>query len=143
MNGQIVWSPGVKLDDIEKQVILKAYSHFGKNKTATANALGIAIRTLDNKLERYELDVKEQEQRSGRDKATREAQLARHRGIPSAAQAPIQQHNRSNGNEANARNGVEPVTNTSAKSSVSVPEPKEIQGVLPRKTASGGNGQRR
>ena len=49
----INWTPGVTLDDVEKQVILKAISFFGGNKTVTARTLGIAVRTLDYKLERY------------------------------------------------------------------------------------------
>jgi len=47
---EINWQPGVTLEDIELQVIDKAYRFFEGNKTKTANALGIAIRTLDNKL---------------------------------------------------------------------------------------------
>lgn len=48
------WIPGQKLDQIEKEVILDAYKYCNYNKTKTAAALGIAIRTLDNKLARYE-----------------------------------------------------------------------------------------
>lgn len=47
------WQPGQTLDDVEKEVILKAFSFYQGNKTQTAKSLGIAIRTLDNKLERY------------------------------------------------------------------------------------------
>lgn len=54
MNDFIIWSPGVTLDQIERQVIEKAFAFFRKNKTQTAQALGIAIRTLENKFERYE-----------------------------------------------------------------------------------------
>lgn len=48
-----MWSPGVTLAEMEKQVIEKAFSHFKGNKTHTASALGIAIRTLDAKLLSY------------------------------------------------------------------------------------------
>lgn len=48
-----MWQPGQKLEDVEKEVILKAYRFFDNNKTKTASALGIAIRTLDNKLAKY------------------------------------------------------------------------------------------
>ena len=58
----LYWSPGVTLELVEKQVIIKAYKHFKNNKTATANALGIAIRTLDAKLEKYEYDNKREEE---------------------------------------------------------------------------------
>jgi DNA-binding NtrC family response regulator len=47
------WQPGVTLADIEKQVILKALKWFGNNRRITAASLGIAVRTLDYKLERY------------------------------------------------------------------------------------------
>jgi hypothetical protein len=49
----IFWQPGVTLEEIEKQVILKAFSCFQGNKTQTARSLGIAVRTLDSKLEQY------------------------------------------------------------------------------------------
>lgn len=49
----MLWQPGVTLDQVEKEVILKALSFYHGNKTVTARALGIAIRTLDNKLEKY------------------------------------------------------------------------------------------
>ncbi len=47
------WQPGVTLEDIEKSVILMALKAFQNNKTQTARALGIAVRTLDNKLAIY------------------------------------------------------------------------------------------
>ena len=48
-----MWQPGMSLEDIEKIAILKAFDFFRGNKTQTANSLGIAIRTLDSKLEKY------------------------------------------------------------------------------------------
>ena len=50
----IIWQPGVTLEDVEKQVILKAFQYFQGNKTKTAQALDIAIRTLDAKIAKYE-----------------------------------------------------------------------------------------
>ena len=47
------WSPGQKLSDVEKVCIEQAYRHFSQNKTKTAEALGISIRTLDTRLEEY------------------------------------------------------------------------------------------
>ena len=49
----IMWQPGVTLADMEKKIILKAFECFQGNKTKTASALGIAVRTLDNKLALY------------------------------------------------------------------------------------------
>jgi hypothetical protein len=48
------WQPGQTLEQVEKAIILKAFRFFQGNKTRTANALGIAIRTLENKLSSYE-----------------------------------------------------------------------------------------
>jgi len=50
----IAWQPGLTLEDIEKATILKAFRFYQGNKTKTANSLGIAIRTLDNRLAAYE-----------------------------------------------------------------------------------------
>jgi transcriptional regulator with PAS, ATPase and Fis domain len=47
------WSPGKTLDDIERNVILTALSYHSGNRTHTARALGISIRTLRNKLADY------------------------------------------------------------------------------------------
>ena len=49
----INWHPGLTLEEVEKQVIEMALRYFNNNKTQTAIALGIAVRTLDNKLEKY------------------------------------------------------------------------------------------
>ncbi len=47
------WKPGKTLEQMEKEVILSALIYHRKNKTQTAKALGIAIRTLDYKLAKY------------------------------------------------------------------------------------------
>jgi hypothetical protein len=47
------WRLGMTLQDVEKKVILEAFHYFQNNKTRTAKALDIAIRTLDSKLEQY------------------------------------------------------------------------------------------
>jgi ribonucleotide reductase alpha subunit len=60
---QVFWSPGVTLEQMEKEVIVKAYRFFRNNKTATASSLGISVKTLDNKLERYEMEEIEAEAR--------------------------------------------------------------------------------
>lgn len=49
----INWQPGVTLEEMEKEVIMKALQFFHGNKTHTANALGISIRTIQNKLSQY------------------------------------------------------------------------------------------
>lgn len=47
------WSPGQTLNDIERSVILNALQYHQGNRTHTAKALGISIRTLRNKLAEY------------------------------------------------------------------------------------------
>lgn len=47
------YDPTVTLDELEKRYILKALDHFEGNKTKTAKALSITIKTLYNKLHQY------------------------------------------------------------------------------------------
>ncbi|OFZ21054.1 MAG: hypothetical protein A2X94_06910 [Bdellovibrionales bacterium GWB1_55_8] len=47
------WEPGQTLNDIERNVILQALTYHSGNRTHTAKALGISIRTLRNKLAEY------------------------------------------------------------------------------------------
>ena len=44
---------GVKLKDVEREVILKTLASMGNNKTRAAEVLGISLKTLHNKLNRY------------------------------------------------------------------------------------------
>lgn len=53
MTDLIIWSPGVTLEHIERQVIEKALAFYKGNKSATASALAVAVRTLDRKIELY------------------------------------------------------------------------------------------
>jgi len=48
-----MWQPGMTIEFMEREAVLKAWRFYGHNKTQTANALGIAIRTLDAKLQKY------------------------------------------------------------------------------------------
>lgn len=54
MNDVVIWQPGVSLSDIERMVIVKAFAYYRGNKSLTASSLGIAVRTLDTKLQQYE-----------------------------------------------------------------------------------------
>jgi two-component system response regulator HydG len=47
------YDPTMTLHDLEKRYILKALNYFEGNKTQAANALGITIKTLYNKLHEY------------------------------------------------------------------------------------------
>jgi two-component system response regulator FlrC len=50
---KVNWTPGQTLDDVERHVILEALGYHNGNRTHTARALGISIRTLRNKLSDY------------------------------------------------------------------------------------------
>ena len=47
--------PEMPLEEVERRHILRALDHYAGNKTKTANVLGITIKTLYNKLQRYGL----------------------------------------------------------------------------------------
>lgn len=47
------YEPGITLYELERRYILKALNYFDGNKTQAANALGITIKTLYNKLHEY------------------------------------------------------------------------------------------
>jgi two-component system response regulator HydG len=47
------YDPSVTLGELEKRYIIKALNHFDGNKTQAAQALGITIKTLYNKLHEY------------------------------------------------------------------------------------------
>jgi len=49
---------GVTIDEMERQLILKTLEIEGGNKTKTAKVLGISVRTLRNKLNRYKKEKK-------------------------------------------------------------------------------------
>lgn len=133
MTESINWSPGVKLEDIEKEVILRAFRHFRSNKVATCNALGIAVRTLDNKLEKYEADGKRAKEQTERERAERTAFLERQRGIAGNSQAlpgtTQGQTESANGDGSASWVSVESASDASSKPAVSVPKRQEIQGV--------------
>lgn len=87
----IVWSPGVTLEAIEEQIIKRALGHYRGNKTTTAQALGIAVRTLDNKLEKYFENDKKFEEGMEEEKKRRDDFLARCRGKVSAEPEKIEE----------------------------------------------------
>jgi two-component system response regulator AtoC len=52
----ITWQPGIKLEEMEKQIILAAMQFFHGNKQKVADSLGISIRTVRNKLNQYGIE---------------------------------------------------------------------------------------
>jgi DNA-binding NtrC family response regulator len=44
---------GYTVEEVERELIIKSLSHYSGNRTWAANALGISIRTLRNKINEY------------------------------------------------------------------------------------------
>lgn len=151
----IVWSPGTSLDEIEKQVILKAFRHFRGNKTVTSNALGISIRTLDSKLEKYGADGKSEEASNEQRRQEREIQLARARGFaPASAPAPAVKESSQNGASTESGFRMESTPQPSTEYALPVQVRSKVQKLPSRPSAksnpritrtavSGANGQSR
>lgn len=141
----VTWAPGITLEEVEKQVILSALRFYRNNKTQTANVLGISVRTVDHKLEKYEADRINFEERARQSKLNDQETLARMRGVeftrhntvgsPTQIQPPPT-HSAATGV------GVEPTQDIAPKQPVPVPKREEVQSVLP-KQASGGSHHRR
>ncbi len=49
---------GITIDEMERRLIMQTLEREGMNKTKTANVLGISVRTLRNKLNRYNREKK-------------------------------------------------------------------------------------
>lgn len=134
IDGYMVWSPGITLDSLEKQAILKAYDFYKKNKLATANSLGIALRTLDNKLERYEQEDKIEQERKLNDAARHADFLNRQRGNPprndGLPYTPYSTDGQDNSFERHFPSSgirMEPTLNSAEKPTVPVSQREEVQ----------------
>ena len=53
MNLEVTFVPGTKLDEVEKNVILRTLEALEGNRTHTAKVLGIGLRTLQRKIKQY------------------------------------------------------------------------------------------
>ncbi len=136
MNDNISWVPGIKLEDMEKACILQAIRFYRGNKTQTSIALGIAIRTLDHKLEKYEAEGIAERARYDRDKQDRIATLNRMRGIVQSE--PTEQSNAPQTlREASVGVRLEPFAEPTTQQQMPVLERQEVQAVLPKQAAAG------
>ena len=134
------WQPGMTLESIEKEAILQAFRYFRGNKTATANALGFAIRTLDAKLEKYQEDDAARKKASD-DRNKREQEFVERSRWGANGQGPGKQvtgnpqQQRSSkvdaeaGFETPSRKQLESTSEVSAQQSVPLSKRKEVQGV--------------
>jgi DNA-binding NtrC family response regulator len=53
----VVFQPGMSLEDIERSVILQTLVQQRFNRTHTARALGIGLRTLQRKIKQYRASI--------------------------------------------------------------------------------------
>lgn len=114
---EIIWQPGIKMDEAKKTIMALALRHFHGNKTKAAESLGIAARTIYNNLgEREDGEDADEVQRGG---ALKEECLV---------QAP-------------SGICVEPTTETTAQQSLPVRERDKVQEVS-YKQAGGGNSRK-
>ncbi len=151
MDRMIMWSPGVTLEAIEKQVVLKAFQFYRGNKTATANSLGIAVRTLDAKLEKYAADGKAEKERQDNGQQARNELLARMRGpktpnnITTGADLNPPKSAETKGGDDSASAGVrvESASQAAAQQAVPVSQRKEVQGMLPKNSPASHPGKSR
>ncbi len=134
MSDMIMWSPGVTLEQIEREVILKAYAHYRQNKTTTAGALGISVRTLDERVKKYADETTAAEEALENDRTDRERQLARARGVH-----PNQYDTSSTPSEFSERSRSQPAQNAPAQQAVPLSQRIKVQDVLPQQAAAGGN----
>lgn len=138
------WQPGMTLEGIEKEAILQAFRFFRGNKTSTSIALGIAIRTLDSKLERYQVESKQQEIDTDDRRKRQENHLARARGLtPPVIQGEKQNSAPSGKDVSGTETGIhiQSITETSEKHAMSVSIGKEVQ-TLPSKQAPHGHSRK-
>lgn len=128
MDNTVIWSPGVSLDTLEKMVIKKAFRFYQQNKVATANALKIAVRTLDNKLERYDQEDQSHDQQTVDARERRREQLIRSRGF-----APDQLAGQAR--QTTTGPVVEPAFDASEAQALPVSEQQDLSGLLPNQDA--------
>lgn len=130
MNNMNGWTPGIDLEQWEKLAIEAAFHFYRGHKAQTAIALGISVRTLDSKLEKYDFDRGQARDRYERDKIENARILERLRGKHND---PAQAVENGTSSLYRADTGVhmEPPTFTGKEPTVSLPQREEIQAVLP------------
>lgn len=144
---EMIWAPGTTLEMIEKRVILDAFKFYQGVKTVTAQSLGIAIRTLDAKLEKYKLDDAQEKERQDGELEKRREFLKRQRGSFDGGNQDIHDSSAIKAGPAvdHAGAGVhlESAIGVTAKHAVPLPERKEVQSVSPQLASKSGASGRR
>lgn len=137
------WAPGMSLDFVEKQAILEAFRFYRSNKTQTSIALGISIRTLETKLDRYKKDKNDDDEQY-QQRAAHRAEFIRRSRAPANGIAPVvgpgpfvesptqgAQPQVAVGDEADRGVRVEPLAGLTPEHAVSMSKPAQVQKVLP------------
>lgn len=140
------WQPGQTLEIIEKEAIQKAYKFYNGNKTQTAASLGIAIRTLDSKLEKYEAERIDQEQRTKNAERKEREYQERARGnvkaindaANSSIRIPEEKKNGSveDGDGSEARVRVQSTQKLASQHEMSMSKREEVQELSSRSSAT-------
>ncbi len=152
-----IWQPGMTLASVEKQAILQAYRFYRSNKTATAQALGVSVKTIENKLNQYLTEDgatkdADKERRAKQDDWQRKSRFGHDGqfGRNPEPGATLDRFGQETGDGlpaksvdgASPRVRVESAQATSAQHAVSLSERKEVQGLPSPKTASSSSGKR-
>lgn len=56
MNDRRTWKPGKSISEIEREELIAALWHFDGRTDKVAESLGVSVRTVQNKILRYDLD---------------------------------------------------------------------------------------
>jgi hypothetical protein len=157
---QLNWTPGVTLDQLERHAIEQAFRFYQGNKSATARALDIAVRTLEAKLEKYAADDKRTNQLADQQRVAREDLLRRQRGLVSEqstltasngvgdraardGKATAESAEGNHDDDAQSRIRLESAERAAEKPAVPMPVRKEVQGVSSQHSAASSSGKRR
>lgn len=130
----IIWTPGVTLAEIERQVIEKSFAFYKGNKSATARALGVTVKTLDNKFERYASDDAAANEAKAYDERRRQELLERSRyGTGAGISNPLVPSTAPSRRDVppHVERGVEPASDVSAPEPLPMSDGQEFSGVLP------------
>lgn len=143
MNDLITWSPGITLESIEKQVILKAFKFYRENAAQTAIALGVSDKTVRNKIEQYQKEEKDNELRAieQREKELEFQRRARGVGIaqPNGYDANVARFEKEKSERLRSETGLSMESSAQASQEYAVPmqEREEVQGVSSQKSRPG------
>lgn len=133
------FNPNLSLEEIERLAILHRMQWCRNNKTQTASSLGIAIRTLDAKLEKYGNENDKRAADIEQERIRNAAILARMRGITPEA---FREAGSAINGSVSPGPRLESITNAPAQQSLPMSESEKVQELLPAKHAQGGQKRR-